>query len=74
MSEFSQALQIDLDTVRSFVLDAAQDSLLSLSNPGLCVACGEEVDGVEPDAECYECENCGEHAVFGAEQLLIYTA
>jgi hypothetical protein len=27
--------------------------------------------GVEPDAEEYECENCGEPQVMGAEQALL---
>ena len=40
---------------------------------GFCTACGEEAFGVEPDAERYECECCGESAVFGAEQLLFMT-
>lgn len=38
---------------------------------GWCVACGEEAEGVEPDAAHYECESCGERAVFGAEELLV---
>lgn len=38
---------------------------------GFCTECGEQAEGVEPDAEGYECECCGAHAVYGAEQLLI---
>jgi hypothetical protein len=38
---------------------------------GFCTACGEQATNVEPDAENYECESCGENKVFGAEQLLI---
>ena len=38
---------------------------------GICTACGEETTGVEPDAEHYECESCGKHEVFGAEQLML---
>jgi hypothetical protein len=30
------------------------------------------VDGVEPDARRYECEVCGEHGVFGADELLVH--
>lgn len=40
-------------------------------NIGLCKACGEERDSVEPDAEEYPCEACGESEVYGAEQLLL---
>ena len=45
--------------------------LTTLDNPGICLACGEEADGCEPDAENYECEHCGEPCVMGAEQILI---
>lgn len=37
---------------------------------GFCTKCGNEQDGCEPDARNYECEACGEKAVFGAEELL----
>jgi hypothetical protein len=40
-------------------------------NSGWCVACGEEACGVEPDAAEYECESCGQRAVYGAEELLV---
>ena len=39
----------------------------SLDNPGVCLACGEDADGVEPDAEQYECEYCGARQVYGEE-------
>lgn len=42
-----------------------------LDSPGVCLTCGEDADGVEPDAEGYECEACGAHSVCGWEQLLI---
>jgi hypothetical protein len=40
---------------------------------GICIACGEEQEGVEPDARRYECESCGKHKVYGAEELLMMT-
>jgi hypothetical protein len=43
----------------------------SLDNPGFCLICGLEVDGVEPDAQNYECESCGAEQVFGCEELLM---
>lgn len=43
-------------------------------NAGFCLNCGEEVEGVEPDARRYECEACGEPLVYGAEELLIMFA
>lgn len=38
-------------------------------NTGLCIACGEEVYGIEPDARRYKCESCGALKVFGLEEL-----
>lgn len=39
------------------------------NDTGFCLACGEEADGVEPDAERYACLHCGAAKVFGAENL-----
>ena len=50
----------------------ARESMFGMENPGICLACGEERGGCEPDAEWYECECCGARMVFGAEELLIY--
>lgn len=38
---------------------------------GWCLACKAQASGVEPDAENYRCDECGEFKVFGAEQLLV---
>ena len=38
---------------------------------GFCTACGAEKDCCEPDAREYECDECGERAVFGAEELVL---
>ena len=38
---------------------------------GICKACGEEVEGVEPDASGGECESCGQMEVYGAEECLM---
>ena len=51
--------------------DAVHRSLASLDNPGFCIACGVQVEGVEPDARKYGCEACGEPGVYGAQELLI---
>lgn len=53
------------------VMAAVERSHSSLDNPGFCLACGAETDGVEPDARNYECDVCGENKVFGAEEILI---
>lgn len=56
------------------VIEAVRASNFELSNPGFCVGCGADADGVEPDAERYECEECGKRSVYGAEQVLIMGA
>lgn len=53
------------------VMEATEREMTSLDNPGFCIACGEEADGVEPDARKYECDYCGDHTVYGASELLI---
>lgn len=61
-----QNKKIKLDDVISAV--ESDDSI------GFCLACGEEASGVEPDAEGHECESCGKHRVYGAEQILLIGA
>lgn len=41
--------------------------------PGLCWHCGAIAYGVEPDASRYECEECGEKAVYGVEETIVMT-
>jgi predicted RNA-binding Zn-ribbon protein involved in translation (DUF1610 family) len=41
------------------------------NNEGLCMACGEVAECVEPDARKYECESCGEKKVYGAQEGLL---
>ena len=38
---------------------------------GWCLDCGAERWEVEPDAERYECEECGKRRVMGAENILL---
>jgi hypothetical protein len=38
---------------------------------GFCLACGNVNDSVEPDAQRYECECCGEEKVYGASELAL---
>lgn len=37
---------------------------------GICIACGAERGECEPDARRYECYECGQMKVYGAEELL----
>lgn len=52
------------------VCAAVERGITSLDNPGMCVSCGQDQDGCEPDARNYTCESCGARSVFGAEELL----
>jgi len=54
------------------VMDAVKESMFDLSSPGFCTECGDDADGVEPDARKYKCGACGAMAVFGAEELLFH--
>lgn len=39
---------------------------------GVCLGCGKWTSGgVEPDAEKYRCEDCGEAKVYGTEQAMV---
>jgi hypothetical protein len=56
------------------VMEAVERYNTTLDNPGFCLACGADADGVEPDARGYECEICGAAKVYGAEELLLMMA
>ena len=56
------------------IVEAVERCRSSLDNPGFCLCCGCEADGVEPDARKYKCEACGAPAVDGAEELLMRIA
>jgi hypothetical protein len=53
------------------VLDALDRYRHAGDNPGFCLACGADADGVEPDARRYECEMCGAREIYGAEEILM---
>ena len=53
------------------VMEASQRYHSSLDNPGICIECGAESEGHEPDARNHECESCGATQVFGADELLL---
>jgi predicted RNA-binding Zn-ribbon protein involved in translation (DUF1610 family) len=40
-------------------------------NQGICLACNELTDGVEPDARNYTCPSCGAREVYGLETALL---
>ena len=53
------------------VIEVCELAEFSLDNPGICVSCGEDAQGCEPDAAKYECEACGGPFVYGTEALLL---
>lgn len=59
---------------KSVTLERITDLVEADENQGLCLGCGADAYGVEPDARQYECEECGKHAVYGAEELLVIYA
>ena len=52
------------------VIAAVEDAMMSLENPGFCLACGEDAYGCEPDARTYKCDYCDAMQVFGAEEVM----
>ena len=56
-------------TVRAMTIMESFDS-----NTGLCIRCWEEVDGVEPDACGYRCDECDTWTVYGAEEVFLSVA
>ena len=54
---------------KTFTLEQIEPAIEDYT--GFCTMCGAERDRCEPDAREYECEECGELAVYGAEELLM---
>jgi predicted amidophosphoribosyltransferase len=55
------------------IADACERHLSTLDNPGFCISCGKDAEGIEPDARGYECECCGALKVYGADELALMT-
>jgi hypothetical protein len=53
------------------ILGIIEENNSTGSNLGICLSCGNQQDGCEPDARNYECESCGTRQVFGAEEALM---
>ena len=64
-------MKLHKDVTLDRVTEAVERTSVTLDNPGFCIRCGAEAEGVEPDARRYECESCGEPGVYGAEELLM---
>jgi hypothetical protein len=57
--------------IRTFEITEDQYEVLAEEYGGICLACGEiQHGGVEPDAEGFERESCGEPKVQDIEQAM----
>ena len=59
------------------VAESRADEILEMAESGeyggICVECGAVAwCGVDPDSRGQECESCGEMAVYGAQELMLY--
>lgn len=57
---------IDSPLTKDRIISACSEDYI-----GLCVNCGAEHSGIEPDARAYKCDECGQLTVYGAEELMI---
>lgn len=67
----TNSLQMHESITLERIQPLAESQMFGLENPGVCLACGEERDGCEPDAEGYECYECGAMKVMGASELMM---
>jgi hypothetical protein len=65
-------MRIHPEVTLARVTEAVERAHSSLDNPGFCIFCNAEAEGVEPDARRCECESCGEPGVYGAEELVLH--
>ena len=69
-----ESMPVNKQEILDKAIRLCEEAMTTLSNPGICLACGEDQEGCEPDARNYECESCGEHKVFGAEEVVMMLA
>ncbi len=68
---WSTTMKLHKSITTARIIAACEEGTFGMGNPGICIACGDDADGCEPDARNYTCESCGEAQVFGAEELLM---
>ena len=56
---------------RNVTVDRVIEDMERDDNAGICLSCGAEAGGIEPDGRGITCEVCGESYVYGAEELII---
>lgn len=64
--------KVHRDITEELICEAVERTMMECENIGYCLVCGaEHCDGIEPDAREYPCESCREHAVYGAQEILL---
>jgi len=55
------------------MISMSEEEFLDMSNDfcGICLACQEVMYTIDPDGRKCKCDNCGEKAVYGIEELLL---
>jgi Zn finger protein HypA/HybF involved in hydrogenase expression len=53
------------------ILERAEEIIGEDNATGICLACGEEQAGCEPDRSRVRCDACGRQTVYGAEEILL---
>ena len=56
--------------MKKYTIDLETYHEMDRNYEGLCLACGAVRGMVEPDAQDYECFDCGEEQVHGVHELL----
>lgn len=51
------------------VVSMLDESWKDMSDPGICLLCGTEHHGIEPDAEHLDCDHCQADQVTGIELI-----
>ena len=67
-------VQVHRSITEDRVLELVKEQMTTLENPGICLACGEDADGCEPDARGYTCEVCEKPYVYGAQEIMMMGA
>ncbi len=63
----SQHWHVSIDANR--VVGILDESWEDLGSPGICLLCGTEHHGIEPDAEHIDCDHCQADQVTGVELI-----
>lgn len=63
-------IEVHASVTRDRIYEAFEDPLFGTDKPGICLSCGADATGCEPDASQHECEGCGRHTVYRAEYIM----